>query len=336
MASVRKYTLANGEIRYQCEIVVKKEGIVVHRESKTFDKQKLAKDWGMRREIELQETSIYKKRDHLPLRKVIEQYIRDFQPTGRTKYADLTALAKRDIALKNVHTLTSKDLIAHIRERNKECLPQTAHNDLIWIGVVLRTMRGVIDIDCDPGIIDTAREVLSVEGLIAKAEHRERRPTKQELWALSRYFHGKPTPMTHILWFAIYSARRQSEICRIEWDDINHENRTCLLRDLKDPRKKGVKKWFKIPMSAYKIIMRQPKTSRYVFPYNSKTIGKYFTDACKINGIEGLHFHDLRHEGTSRLFEKGLSIQQVQQITLHSAWSTLQRYCNMNPGDIDI
>lgn len=73
----------------------------------------------MRSEIELQETSNYKKRDHLPLRKVIEQYIRDFQPTGRTKYVDLTAIAKRDIALKNVHTLTSKDLIAHIRERNK-------------------------------------------------------------------------------------------------------------------------------------------------------------------------------------------------------------------------
>ena len=49
MASVRKYTLSNGDVRYQCEIVIKKGGIVVHRESKTFDKQKLAKDWGMRR-----------------------------------------------------------------------------------------------------------------------------------------------------------------------------------------------------------------------------------------------------------------------------------------------
>jgi site-specific recombinase XerD len=53
-------------------------------------------------------------------------------------------------------------------------------------------------------------------------------------------------------------------------------------------------------------------------------------------GIEGLHFHDLRHEGTSRLFEKGLSIQHVQQVTLHSTWTTLQRYCNLDPGDIDI
>ena len=52
--------------------------------------------------------------------------------------------------------------------------------------------------------------------------------------------------------------------------------------------------------------------------------------------IKDLHFHDMRHEATSRLFERGLSIVDVQQITLHSSWKTLQRYCNINPGDIDI
>jgi len=334
MASVRKYTLTDGTVKYQADIVIKKDGAIIHRESKTFDKQKLAKDWGMRREVELQQTEVYKKRDFLPLSDVIKQYLKEFAPEGRSKLFDISKLLKRDIASRNVHTLTAKDLIAHVRERNKECTPQTAQNDLIWIGVVLRTMRGVIEIDCPQAIVDTARQVLKAEGLVAKAAHRERRPTRKELWALSRHFHGHP--MLHVMWFAIYSARRQAEITKLEWADIDHDKRTCAVNNLKDPRRKGIKKRFKLPRNAYKIILRQPKQSKYIFPYNAKSISTTFTRACHILGIDGLHFHDLRHEATSRLFEKGLSIQQVQQITLHSTWATLQRYCNTDPGDIDV
>ena len=59
MASIRKYTLTDGTIKFKSEVVIRKDGIVIHRESKTFLKSKLAKDWGMRREVELQETSVY-------------------------------------------------------------------------------------------------------------------------------------------------------------------------------------------------------------------------------------------------------------------------------------
>lgn len=334
MAHIRKYTKADGTVKYRAEIVICKDGMIIHRESKAFLKQKLAKDWALRRELELQEKAVYRKRDSLPVGKVIERYIKEFRPTGRTKNADLTQLLKRDIAKFNIHTLTAKDLIMHVRERNAECKPQTAANDLIWLNNVIKTMKGIIDIDCDLSIFESAREILRAEGLIAKSEQRDRRPTRAELWALSRHFDG--SPMLHIMWFAIYSARRQSEITRIEWNDINHEDKTCWLRDLKDPRRKGVKKRFKLPASAYKLIMRQPKTSRYVFPMNSKTIGTYFTNACKMLDIKDLHFHDLRHHGCSLLFEKGLSIVQVQQITLHATWSSMQRYVNLNPGDLDI
>jgi integrase len=42
-----------------------------------------------------------------------------------------------------------------------------------------------------------------------------------------------------------------------------------------------------------------------IFPFNHKSAGSAFTRACKDLGIANLHFHDLRHEGTSRLFEAG-------------------------------
>ena len=336
MASIRKTILTDGTIKFRALIVIKKDGIVIHRESKTFLKSKLAKDWGMRREVELQQTSVYSEKVYLSIGSLIDMYIKEFKPDGRSKNADLNKLKKYDIASIDIHKLEAKDLIKHIRLRNIECLPQTASNDLTWLGVVVRTMAGVIDLDVDQSIFATAREILKSEGLISSSALRDRRPTKQEIWELARYFNGHPTPMLHIIYFAIYSARRQSEIFKLEWDDIQHENRTCLLRNMKDPRRKGIKKRFKLPISAYKIIMRQPKIDARIFPYNAKTIGTYFTEACKVLGIKGLHFHDLRHEATSRLFEKGLSIQHVQQVTLHSSWNTLSRYCNLNAGDVDI
>ncbi len=43
-------------------------------------------------------------------------------------------------------------------------------------------------------------------------------------------------------------------------------------------------------------------------------------------GIEDLHFHDLRHEGTSRLFEKGLTTAEVMSVTGHSTKEMVDRY----------
>lgn len=334
MATIRKRVRADGSASYQALIVIKKFGEVVHRESQTFARKKLAEDWAKRREIEIQETNVYKRRDRLPVGDVIDAYVERFAPTGKTKKSDLSALRNRDISKLDVHSLKSQDLIKHVMARNLECKPQTAQNDLIWLNAVIKTMRGVIELDTDMSIFESAREVLRKEGMIARSAKRDRRPTKKELWLLSRYFHGKP--MLYLIWFAIYSARRLSEICRIEWEDINHDRRTCILRNVKDPRRKGVKKVFKIPNSAYKIIIKHGQRKGRVFPFLPKTIGSYFTLACHALDIKDLHLHDLRHEATSRLFERGLSIVEVQQVTLHENWTTLQRYCNLKPGDLDI
>jgi integrase len=43
-------------------------------------------------------------------------------------------------------------------------------------------------------------------------------------------------------------------------------------------------------------------------------------------GITDLHWHDLRHEGTSRLFERGLSTAEVMSITGHSTQEMVDRY----------
>ena len=56
-----------------------------------------------------------------------------------------------------------------------------------------------------------------------------------------------------------------------------------------------------------------------------------FTRTCRDLKIEDLHFHDLRHEGASRLFEAGFSIQQVALVTGHRDWKMLRRYTHLKP-----
>jgi hypothetical protein len=86
----------------------------------------------------------------------------------------------------------------------------------------------------------------------------------------------------------------------------------------------------------HEIIERQPRTNAEIFPFNPRTISSIFTRACHILEIADLRFHDLRHEATSRLFEQGYSIVEVQQFTLHESWQELSRYTNLRPEDVKL
>ena len=51
-------------------------------------------------------------------------------------------------------------------------------------------------------------------------------------------------------------------------------------------------------------------------------------------GIENMKFHDLRHEATSRFFEKGLNPVEVATITGHKDTRMLMRYTHLRAEDL--
>jgi integrase len=53
-----------------------------------------------------------------------------------------------------------------------------------------------------------------------------------------------------------------------------------------------------------------------------------------VDKFPNLRFHDLRHEATSRLFEKGLNIMEVASITGHKDLRSLQRYTHLKAEDL--
>ena len=61
------------------------------------------------------------------------------------------------------------------------------------------------------------------------------------------------------------------------------------------------------------------------------SISDKFAKLVKKAGIVDLRFHDLRHEAISRMFEKGMAIEQVAAISGHKTWTNLKRYTQLSP-----
>jgi len=85
--------------------------------------------------------------------------------------------------------------------------------------------------------------------------------------------------------------------------------------------------------SALQTLPRQLHDER-VFGLTDDAISTMMARVCKRAGIEDLRFHDLRHEATSRFFEKGLNPMQVAAITGHKTLQMLKRYTHLRAEDL--
>ncbi|MCS5599213.1 MAG: site-specific integrase, partial [Rhodospirillales bacterium] len=77
-----------------------------------------------------------------------------------------------------------------------------------------------------------------------------------------------------------------------------------------------------------------PLYERPLYSYTPSGLTGAFAKLRRKVGIENLHFHDLRHEATSRLFEKGLNPVEVATITGHKDTRMLMRYTHLRAEDL--
>jgi len=350
MGTITARKRADGTTSYTAQIRIKRDGKVIHSEAQTFSRKVLAEEWKRRRESELEAVRASGKPlvKGVTLETLIGDYVsaaKNVTTWGRSKTADVNRLKASDIAARDATKLTAQDFMEHARLRRSVdgAGPATVLNDLIWLRQVLMHAAVARDLPGPLVALDRAREELLRVRVVAKSRQRSRRLTADEEAKLLAHFESRDArseiPMADIMRFALATTRRQEEICTLRWADVDKANGVAWLDDVKHPRhKKGNRRSFRLLAAAVEIIERQPKAAgeaaALVFPFNSKSVSAAFTRACKLLGIEGLHFHDLRHEATSRLFERGYSIQEVAQFTLHESWATLKRYTHLRPENV--
>ncbi|MFK7792880.1 MAG: site-specific integrase [Devosiaceae bacterium] len=346
MGTIVKRTRKNGSVAWLAQIVIKRGGRIVLRENKTFERRSTANAWIASREDHLAEPGVLETRlvsdlsdKRLPtLSDAIDRYIQESnKKIGRTKTQVLKSIKDFDIADKPCASITSTDIVTFAREKlDTGVQPQTVSNYLSHLGAVFAIARPAWSYPLDRQAMQDAWIVADRLGLTTKSKERDRRPTLDELDRLMQHFQDRSiarpscVPMHRVIAFAIFSTRRQEEISRITWKDLDKKGSRICVRDMKNPgQKAGNDVWCDLQDEALAIIQAMPKAADQIFPYNTDAISASFTRACKLLGINDLRFHDLRHDGVSRLFELGLNIPRVASNSGHRSWTSLKRYTHL-------
>ncbi|MEP9374100.1 tyrosine-type recombinase/integrase [Mesorhizobium sp. KR1-2] len=348
MGTITQRKRKNGSFGYLAQIVIKRDGEIAHRENKTFDRSQAAAAWLEKREKELAKPGALEqlKAGDPPLSAVIDRYIRESErELGKTKAQVLRSIKSFSIADKRCSQIGSADIVEFAKQKLETGVePQTVGNYMSHLGSIFSIARPAWKYDLSSQAMDDAWKVAKKLGLVSKSKERDRRPSLAELDAILIHFGDRQKrrrsviPMQKIVVFGILSTRRQEEIIRIKWDDLDVEGKRVLVRDMKNPGEKiGNDVWCDLPEEALKIILSMPRLADEIFPYTTDAIGAAFTRACQLLGFSSedmpvekrLHFHDLRHEGVSRLFEMGWNIPHVAAVSGHRSWHSLKRYTHL-------
>lgn len=298
MGTIIGRTRKDGTIACLAQILIKRKGKIVHRESETFDRKQAAKAWLARREPELSEPGVFDPKNDVKLSKVIDRYVAETErELGRTKAQVLTKIKEHKIADLNCSEIRSPQIVGFARSLKVQ--PQTRANYLSHLSAVFRIARPLWAYPLDNQQIDDAIIALRKLGIIGKGNSRERRPTIEELDRLMEHFENarvhRPgsTPMAKITAFAIFSTRRQEEITRITWADYDESSGRIWVRDMKRPGdKKGNHVLCELPPETMRIIPSMPRVVPEIFPFSTDAISAAFTRACQQLEIKDLHFHD--------------------------------------------
>ena len=314
-------------------------------QSEMFDTKAQAQDWASRQEADMRALKFQDARiiaDKI-LGTAIDRYIEEqsqVKTLGKNKKAVLATL-KRHLGELTMPELTGDALIDYVKDRKTAGAGGvTISIDLTYLASVLKAAKNIWRWPVNLDAIDRARAYMEHIGLSTRSKERTRRPTKAELDNICTWFLVKvrqKVPMSDLIAFAVDTAMRLSEIINLKWADLNEADRTIVIRDRKHPRAKtGNDQEVPLLGKSFEIITRQPRTDSKgrIFPVTEGTVSSLFPRACKALGIEDLRFHDLRHEGVSRLFEQGYSIEQVALVSGHRDWKMLARYTQIRAKDL--
>ena len=322
----------SGSTAYMAKIIIKNQKQVIYRESQTFDSHRAAKDWIRHREVALARPDAIDQRQ-VTLAEAIDRYATETRrQIGRTKAQVLDAIRRHQLADLPCQSVTAKAIVAFAQGLAQQRQPSTVGNYLSHLQAVFAVARPAWGYALDPAEMKSATTVCRRLGLIGKSRERDRRPTIAEIDRLAAYFQARAAPampMDRVIWFALFSTRRQEEITRVKWTDLDAHR--VMVRDMKNPgQKQGNDVWCDLPPEARAVIDQMPRNGERIFPFTTDAISANFTRACRLLGIEDLHFHDLRHEGISRLFEMGWTIPQVASVSGHRSWQSLKRYTHLS------
>lgn len=306
----------------------------------SFKTNTAAKSWARRIETSMDDGSWIDTRaqpSHM-IGEIIDNLIFSYERFGievpGPKLTPLNIL-KRHFHGVSIHDLTCDDILSFAAERRKIVVASTLQYQLYYFKQAISHSR----IRTETDAIGMAISELKLKKIIMGSTRRDRRLETGEYEKLvaailpqSRWLHAA-------IDIAIASSMRQGEIHALKWSMIDQDKGIITLWR-KDKFSEGGKKKAKIPLLKgvrEALVRHQNNFGKADILFKVKraaSISDAFAKLCKKAGIDDLHFHDLRHEGISRMFERGMTVAQVRLVSGHSSLDQLSRYVNLRAEDL--
>lgn len=297
-------------------------------ETKTFPTRDEAKIWARLIESEI-DRGIYVSRyeaEHVTFSELVHRYQKEVTPHKKSALREVSRLKCLDkffgeFALARINS----EMVARFRDKR--------------LSLNLSGATVVKDLNTLSHIIDTAIKEwgfylhLNPVKNIRKPRvnnSRSRRLSYEEEIILLAKCREHSLMMESLVILAIETAMRLGEIINLKWNDIDITNRIVNIYETKNGEMR------KIPLSNVSINTLKTLTKRLgsdkVF-WKWKTVSSFESSWQRLlakSEIQNFRFHDLRHEATSRLFEKNLNMLEVSTITGHKTLQMLKRYTHLS------
>lgn len=312
--------------------------------SKNFSSLREANDWAT-----LKEASVLKNEDINPREKtkwkipdVIDWYVENPNPQRKLetkKHFNRLRLLKEEFCDFTVQTLTAKILSKWIKKRLEFNEPSTVYHYYVALKNALMyhsQQHGY------------SQDIFNVAKCPSKSGERNRRFSMEETAKVFRYINQhckvKRNELRLAILFALESACRIGEMLKLEWNEVNieHQHIDFLAKNTK------TKKFRRVPITsvARKILIwlkkkHNPHNKKHlrVFDFynlNEHHLSRQFQICCNKAEIFNIRWHDLRHEATSRFYEKAphLTDREIALITGHENLNMLKKYSHLRPSTI--
>ena len=320
MATIRKR-------KQKYQVQVRKNGYQTI--SKTFSSLSVARSWAKVIEADIERQIYICPQEKVTVTSLIERYQKEVVRNQRSAESTVYLLRTLNHHLGQffIQDLSAKQLSKYRDLRLKDISPASLKREM---GV----LRGMINHATREWEINLQQNPVSLVSLPKIGNGRDRRLEQGEEEKLL----SASDELKRIIIVALETGMRRGEILNIKRSHINFARQTLLIPLTKTDTPRT------IPLSsrAMEALREQLRGSHNVLPirevalfsYTPKNLTQAFRRFCRKYGLENLHFHDLRHEATSRFFEKGLNPVEVATITGHKDTRMLMRYTHLRAEDL--
>ena len=289
--------------------------------TKTFSRMTEARAWAYKMEVELQRSDagiLTPPKDTLyDLLLRYRSLITPHKKSHASESRRINRLLTESIVQKKIAFLTSEE-ISKFRDKRMKDGQRAASYDL-------QIIRHCVNIAMKEwGLNININPALNVR-MPKQPRPRDRRLKREEYEKLvSMAKRSNSWFLYPLIIVAVETGMRLGEMLSLNWDDLDVCERFLTIRDTKN----GKDRIIPLTHRALATIVEVPKSSHLIFNTNYEAVKSAWRRLLLKTDISDLRFHDLRHEATSRFFERGLTIPEVASITGHQTVSMLLRYAH--------